>query len=193
MSFDETLARSLELLRDARRGDLSALERVAALCGPRLLDRIRLMMGDRARLQAESGDFLHETLVHAARSVDGFELRSEGQLLRWLTEIARNRIRDAVRRSRERALTQLSDSVDLDRRLPGKEPSPSSEAAGRDALHALAEALESLRPDERAAVELRHFEGLSFRALGERLGRSENAAQLLHARALLRLSKKLGR
>jgi len=192
MQRAENLARSLELLEKAQEGERTSLDHLVSLHGATLLDRIRLMMGERARRVAESGDFLHETLVQAARSLDGFQLRSEAQLLRWLTEIARNRIRDAVRRPRERALAQLSDSLELPR-SGGRQTTPSSIVSGREALHDLAEALESLRPEERRAIELRHFEGLGFREIGEHLERSENAAQLLHSRALLRLGRMLRR
>jgi RNA polymerase sigma-70 factor (ECF subfamily) len=43
--------------------------------------------------------------------------------------------------------------------------------------------------DYRRVIELRHFEALPFRQIGEQLGRSENAAQLLHAQALTRLDE----
>lgn len=191
MQRDDPLMRSLELLNGARRGERSNLDDLVRLHRDSLLDRIRLMMGERARSVAESGDFLHETLIQAARALGRFQPDDEAHLLRWLTEIARNRIRDAVRRPRETALARLSDSIDL--RRERRQSAPPSILSEREALHELADALGSLRPEERQAVELRHFEGLGFRAIGERMGRSENAAQLLHGRALLRLGRMLQR
>ena len=42
--------------------------------------------------------------------------------------------------------------------------------------------------DQRTVIELRDFDGLRFREIGERLGRTENAVQLLHSRAMMRLA-----
>ncbi len=51
----------------------------------------------------------------------------------------------------------------------------------------LADALEQLPDDYRAVLLLRHFEGLSFPEVAERLGRSVASVKNVWARALARL------
>lgn len=191
MSDDTQLAESLELLRRVHAGDRTHLDPLLARYQERLLARIRIMMGKPARRVAESADFLQGALIEAARDIDQVRVGSEAQLLRWMTEIARNNIRDAVRRKRERVFSEFSESLAGSATPDQGRPSPASVAEQRDDQHRLAEAIERLPDDLRTAIELRHFEQLSFREIGARLGRSENAAQLLHSRALVRLGDNL--
>jgi RNA polymerase sigma factor (sigma-70 family) len=45
--------------------------------------------------------------------------------------------------------------------------------------------------DRRRVIELRDLDGLSYREIGATLGRTENAVQILHARALAELARRL--
>jgi RNA polymerase sigma-70 factor (ECF subfamily) len=183
---------TLELLGAAKAGDKRSLNELLARYQGRLLERIRLMMGERARSTAESSDFLQETLLDVVNGFDATAIENEAQLLRWMTEVARNNIRDEVRRPRERSFDNFS-SLLLAGGAPAKaERTPPSDAARREELHRMAECLELLPEDHRQVLELRHFEDLSFEDTGRRMGRSTNAVQLLHMRALVRLGALLG-
>lgn len=76
---------------------------------------------------------------------------------------------------------------------------PDEHAAGHDAEEwprlrpVLDEALDQLKEADRVAIVLRYFEGLSFAAVGARLGLSENAARMRAERALGKLRLQLGR
>ncbi len=190
MDFDgATVGDSLELVRRAHGGDTQALAALLARYRERLLARVRLMLGDRARAQADSEDFLHATLLVAVEDFERFELRDERGFLRWLTTIARNRIHDAVRRGRERAFQALSDSLSDEAQV--QTPTPPSAVMLHEQSLRLAEALEALEAPLRDIVELRELEGLLFREIGERLGINEDQARYLHRKALLRLGERL--
>jgi len=177
-----------ELLERARRGDAGALGRLAERYREALLERVRLMLGQEARGCAESLDFVQGAILEALRRQPEGGFASERDLLRWMTAAARNDIRNAVRRRRERALASLSASLSADA-LVGETPSPASEACHNEELLCLLEALEGLSSEHRRVIELRDLEELSFVDVGRRLGRSEAAAQMLHTRALVRLGK----
>jgi len=183
---------SLELARRATAGDAAAFRSLLERYRERVLERVRLLMGPRARKAAESGDFLQGALVEA---LEGFErgnrLRDEKSVLRWLTVIARNNIHDAVRRERERAFESLSASWFEG---PGEvqERSPASQAELDESTHVLIEALEQLDADHRRVIELRALEGLRFKEVARSLGRSEDAARMLYRRSLTRLGERLG-
>lgn len=171
------------LIASARRGEPQARERLFSLCREPLLVRIRWMMGDQARRIAESGDFLHETLAAALTALPDFEVRGEGACLRWLTAIARNRIRDEVRRHREAALSMLSSSV-----AEPRIANPPREISVESALD-LMDALTRLGADERRLIELRDLEGRSFVEIGAEFRCSDRQAHRLHAKALLKLGR----
>ncbi len=188
--MSQGMGHTLELLRRVRTGDRPSFNELLQRYQERLLERIRLMMGDKAREAAESEDFLQETLLETARSIDGLVIESEGQLLCWMTEVARNNIRDGIRKKREACFSSFSSSM-LGGRDPSSRESPAGQAARADDLHRVAEYLEHLPEEHRRVIELRHFEDLAFEEIGQRMGRSANAVQLLHARALVRLGKLL--
>ena len=183
---------TLELLRSAKGGDKRSLDLLLARYEGRLLERIRLMMGDQARSAAESSDFLQETLLDVARGIEGVAIETEAQLLCWMTEIARNNIRSEVRRQRERSFDSFTALLRADGAPHEEGVSPPSDIARAEELHRLAECLEQLPADHRQVLELRHFDDLRFEEIAQRMGRSANAVQLLHMRALVRLGGLLG-
>ncbi len=58
-------------------------------------------------------------------------------------------------------------------------------------MQRLQQALRQLSPDHEAVIRLRNWERLSFAEIGQRLGRSEEAAKKLWARAITRLKEVL--
>ncbi|MEM7147753.1 MAG: sigma-70 family RNA polymerase sigma factor [Verrucomicrobiota bacterium] len=62
-----------------------------------------------------------------------------------------------------------------------------------EALPALDEAIEELQASDRQALSLRFFDGLSFRVIGEAMGKSEDASQKQVSRAVEKLSALLRR
>lgn len=79
------------------------------------------------------------------------------------------------------AFDQSSRMIDACLVSPGS--SPSSGAARREQAVRLAAALAELAPDHREVLVLRHIEALSFPEVGDRMGRSADAATKLWARA----------
>lgn len=145
------------------------------------------MMGDEARRSAESGDFLQGLWVEVLKRPEQMPREDESAQLRWLTAVARNNIRDAVRKRREQALLALSSSF-----LPAGDPAtPLSNAVHDENVVRLAECIEQLLPDHQLVIELRSLEGLSFREVGQRMERGEDAARKLYARAILGLGQRL--
>lgn len=180
---------SIELIQRAQQGDRTALDALLDRYRERLLQRIRLMMGDPARRVAESGDFLQAMFVDVAEGLERFEVRDEQAFLRWATQIARNRIRDRVRKKREKAFESFSQSGLFGNAVPAEQRSPLSAAGFNEDSHRLLEALEQLSDEYRRVIELRDFEGMPHREIAERMGKpSEAAAQMLHARAIARLT-----
>lgn len=179
-----------ELLARARAGERDALAALFERHRDRLLGRIRLMLGEGARRQAESLDFLQGLFLALCDALPSADLADEDAFLRWATGVARNDIRDAHRKLRARAFDSFSRSLSRLAPATPSADSPSAHAASADDQERLFRALESLRPEDREVIELRDLEGLPFREIAERVGKpSEGAAQVHHARALARLAR----
>jgi RNA polymerase sigma-70 factor (ECF subfamily) len=188
-SSDSDFMATVHLVSRAQSGDQEALDQLLHRYQDRLLTRIRLLLGPKAREHAQSTDFLQEVMLEVVRGFQRFQWRDERAFLRWVTQIARNNIRDALRRRREKALESFSSTLfaSLDRQAS---PPPEEQVETQDEIERMLEALEKLSEAHREVIELRDLEGLAYREIATRMNRSsEEAAQMLHARALTALTK----
>lgn len=168
----------------------AAAEQLLLACQERLLVRIRWMMGESPRRIAESRDFLGDVQARILAEVATLRWRDADHFLALATRIARNLIVDQVRRPRVRRFESFTQGFTFQE--ADDATSPFDAAAEDEELNRLFTALEDLDPDHQRVIELRSFEGLSFREVGASMDRSEAAAQMLHARAVLRLGRALG-
>lgn len=185
-------ALSAVLLRRARDGSGDALGALFEACGGRLLALIRQRLGPGLRRDLESRDILQATFLRAFEHLEQFEGSGSDRLIAWLAAIACNEIRDRAQyhgRQRRDAAARVSlhTSVAIAETLT----SEVSRLQMKEDLRRLEAALAELGPDHREVVVLRQLEELSFREIGERLDRSEDAARMLYARALAALTVKM--
>jgi RNA polymerase sigma-70 factor (ECF subfamily) len=169
------------------------LDQLFAACQDRLRRRIRLMMGDGADRVGESGDFLGNVYLRLRRDVPPAAVRDERHFLNFATRVARNLIVDQVRRPRVARFDSLSSSFGRAELADVSARTPSMAADAAEAGVRVLEVLEEMEPDHRAVIELRDFEGLSFKEIADRMARTENAVQILHRRALIRLGGEMRR
>lgn len=179
-----------DLLQSARGGSAEAVRTLVARSVPRLRPRIRLMMGPAAAQCADSEDFVQQVVVDALRGLRKFDFADERAFLAWLSQVARNNIRDEVRRKREAAFAAFSGSFALHLRSSAS-TTPQRAAERNERADRVADAIESLDPDHALVIELRHFDQLSFRQIAAQLDRTETAVERLHARALVALGRAL--
>jgi RNA polymerase sigma-70 factor (ECF subfamily) len=182
---------SRHVLERACAGDAGAAEDLLAAHRGPLLARIRMMMRNVPRREQDSLDVLQDVQVRALGNIERFADDSgEDAFLRWLTAIARNRLRDLGRRRRIDALESLS--ISLGGIAAGHE-GPERPMLREEATDELLAALDVLDADHRTVIELRDLDELAFSAIAVRMRRSENAVRLLRARALVRLGAALRR
>ncbi len=170
-----------DLLAAARAGDRAALEALLQHHERRIYD-FGLRM---CRHPEDAEDVLQETLLTAARRLDGF--RGESALSTWLYAIARSHC--IKRRTRRRS---VAASVVLDeatgRELADPAPDPAEQAAARELVDQVRAALASLTREQREVLVLRDGEGLTAPEVAAVLGIDVGAvkARLHRARAALR-------
>jgi RNA polymerase sigma-70 factor (ECF subfamily) len=104
----------------------------------------------------------------------------------WLFRLARNAVIDHVRTHR--------DHADLESAAlrPDREAGPEEIVAVRQALDEVAAALETLTEEQREAIALRFFAGLSAREAAAVMGKQEGTVRGLQFRAIAAMRRTLG-
>ena len=149
------------------------------------------------RGKADPSDVVQETLVKVHQNFHGFRGTTELEWMAWLRTILVRHVSDFQKGfqrrrrdvGRERSLENCAErsSAILRDLVPTPGPSPSQEAQRREAAALVADALAELDPDDREVVILRNLHELEWNEIGERTGRSADAARMRWARAMQRV------
>ncbi len=147
-------------------------------------------------------DVLQVTYLEAFLQIGQFSRNRSASFRAWLTKIAENNLRDAVRelgrekrppRNKQLMLSNVYDSsVALFGVLAGSASTPTKHLAAKDAVSLLEEALRRLPPDYETVVRLNDLEGLPACEVAEAMDRSVGSVYMLKARAHERLAVLLG-
>lgn len=194
---------SQPLLDAALRGDVVAWGELLEHYRPYLLLLARVQLGRRLQTKVDPQDLVQETYLHAHRDRERFRGSTEAELVAWLRSILAARLAKLLRhyygtQSRDVTLEReleaaLDDSSQmLGQGLADSGSTPSGTVMRHENALRIAQALTKLSPEHREVLILRHLEGLSWAATGLRMNRSDDAAQKLWARAILRLQQALG-
>ncbi len=181
------------LFREARRGSPEAINTLFERYSGRLHLLIRARLGRRLRRRLDSRDILQSTLLKAFEQLERFEGSGSRSLMAWLGTIAVNEIRDQAdfqgrqKRDAARDHTLRSHLDPVARQLHTEV----SRIQIRDEIRRLEAALDRVSDVHREVILLRSFEELTFREIGERLGRTPEASRKLFARAKAALVMKM--
>lgn len=176
------------LIRAAQKRDPDAFEELV-----RLHDRavLRVTM-NLLRSPEDARDAYQEAFLKVYRKLDTF--RFDCSFTTWLYRIATNVCYDHMRRKgvrKEHAVDDRDDEKGLNPLAAAADARPEADPEraldGRTLSERIERALEELSPQERVVFELRHYEGLRLRAIGEMIGISEEAAK----NSLFRATRKL--
>lgn len=181
------LQSTVDLLQMARGGDDIAVERLFARLVPGLRRWARGRLPGFARELCDTQDVVQDTVLHALRRLDRFEVRHPGALLAYLRQAVLHRITDEVRRAQRRpATTELTDHADEDAQSPLDRILDQHELARYEA------ALLRLREEDRAAILSRLEHQSTYEEMAIALGKpSANAARVAVRRALMRLAEEM--
>ncbi|MBK9118219.1 MAG: sigma-70 family RNA polymerase sigma factor [Phycisphaerales bacterium] len=192
ISPDERVAR-------AARGDHEALAELLEEVGPEV--RRRLSISPLWQAAIEAADVMQVTYLEAFLRVDQLRGESTETFRAWLTRLADNNLRDAIRAlecakrpdPRRRVGHDRSESMaSLMDEIGGVERTASQHIAEQEAEVALRAALVRLPRLYRLVVEQYDLEGRGIQEVAQELGRSPGAVYMLRARAHDRLRELLG-
>jgi len=165
------------LVARAKRGDREAFSRLVERHHRRVFGTAHRMLGDREA----AADMTQDTFLAAWRALGGFEERA--RFSTWITKIAMNRCRNALRASAAaRTRPLLTD--------PPADPARGPEAVvgDREVAAHLERALGQIDPGHREILVLREIDGLSYDEMAEILELEAGTvkSRLHRARAALR-------
>jgi RNA polymerase sigma-70 factor, ECF subfamily len=144
----------------------------------------------------ETEDVVEETFWQAWRQADRFDAE-RGSVATWLLTIARSRALDRLRSMRrlreeaidDRGLEQAGASADESFVAAPSDPSRDAEQGERRAL--VLEALGELPHEQREALELGYFGGLSQSEIAERTGQPLGTVKTRMRLAMMKLRERL--
>jgi RNA polymerase sigma-70 factor (ECF subfamily) len=181
------------LIRAAQGGDQQAFEQLV-----RTYDQSVLRLATNLlRSPEDARDVYQEAFLRVYRNLHTF--RFDCSFHTWLYRIVTNICLDQLRkrkvRKEESAVVETSEGP-LDRmdtvEEEGADANPERSMWNSELRAKIEAALEDLTPRERMVFELRHYQGLRLRNIGEILGASEEAAKNCLFRATQKMRSVLG-
>ncbi len=149
------------------------------------------------RSQEDARDVYQEAFLRVYRNLDSF--RFDCSFHTWLYRIVTNICLDQLRkrkvRKEEPAVVETADGP-VDRmdgfEEDGADANPERSMWNTELRSRIRQALEDLTPRERMVFELRHYQGMRLRNIGEALGTTEEAAKNCLFRATQKMRSVLG-
>jgi len=166
--------RDVMLVQACLAGDSSAYSKLVDRYERQLFNVAYRITGSRD----DAMDVTQAAFLKAYEKLNTF--RPSGNFFSWIYRIAINEALNLVRGRRSTA------SLDLD--APDAHESPEEAARSSETRELVQAALSKLRPDQRAIIALRHFQGLSYGEIAEVFGIPPKTvkSRLLSARRRLR-------
>jgi RNA polymerase sigma-70 factor, ECF subfamily len=140
--------------------------------------RVYAYVARRVHDRSAAEDVTSEVFHHALKHLRSFEWRGT-PFVAWLYRIAANALADRFSRT-------ARDPVALE---DYQEPAVIEDV---DRRAVLAEAVDTLPPDQRRVIVARYVEQRSIREIAQEMGRSEGAVKQLQLRALEKLREQMG-
>ena len=181
------------LIRAAQRGDSAAFEALVRLYDSNVL-RMALNL---LHSQEDARDVYQEAFLRVYKNLPKF--RFDCSFSTWLYRIVANLCLDRMRKRKvrkEEASSVETGNGEFDRFqfLPEHraDVDPHRQAFSSEVNERVQEVLSRLTPRERLVFEMRHYQGMRLRAIGEALGVTEEAAKNCLFRATQKMRNALG-
>ena len=165
------------LIRRAQSGDRAAFDALVRLYDQHVLRLVLKVV----QSPEEARDLYQEAFLKIYRSLARF--RFESRFSTWLYRVVMNVCFDHLRRQKARDEVQAPEVSENEADFfggvaddqPGRDPERALRSA--EIQKRIERALQRLGPRERMVFELRHFQGLKLRAIGELCGTTEETAK----------------
>lgn len=181
------------LIRAAQAGDHEAFENLVVAYDQQVL-RLAFNL---LRSNEEAYDIYQEAFLRVHKNLSKF--RFDCSFHTWLYRIVTNLCLDALRkkkvRKEEQAVIETSDGPKDRLELAAEdraELDPQRKLLSRELRERIEGVLSGFTPRERMVFEMRHYQGMRLRAIGDSLGTTEEAAKNCLFRATQKMRTALG-
>ena len=173
----------LEVINDICNGDKEKFRWVMDRYAPVVFHIVRRFSGDEEQVQ----ELAHEIFLKVYEKLTTFN--GDSAFSSWLYILALNYCRDHARKEQRRTgnLTGLED--DMHERVSTGEPSAEQQMINEELIHALNNAIDTLKPDFSVPLVMKYREGLTYEMMSEVLNVSVSALKVRIHRARLELRK----
>ncbi len=190
------------LFEKAVRGDDDALRALLQRHGPQVRTVVSGKIGRQWQTVLDADDVMQVTYLEAFLQIDQLMARDPASFTRWLTRIAENNLRDAIKVlerpkrpppcKRVQASGDADSYVELLDLLASDSATPSRTAAKQEVVRIVDSALGELPGDYGTVIRLYDLEGGSAAQVAASMNRSVGAVHMLRSRAHVRLRQMLG-
>jgi len=181
------------IIRAAQQGDADAFEQLVRSYDQNVL-RMALNL---LHSQEDARDVYQEAFLRVYRSLPKF--RFDCSFSTWLYRIVANLCLDQLRKRKVRreeppSVETAGGPVDRFQFLPEQraDVDPERQMTSAEVNTRIGEVLDRLTPRERLVFEMRHFQGMRLRSIGDALGVTEEAAKNCLFRATQKMRAALG-
>jgi RNA polymerase sigma-70 factor, ECF subfamily len=190
MAIDPSVrATEADLIREAQAGSRTAFDALVRQYDQAVLRLALHLTGS----EQDAEDIHQEAFLKAYRYLGNF--RFECSFYTWIYRIVTNLCLDLLRRRKSRRedqavmLDSSGEEIDLLTNVTDQRASanPDRELSRKILAERIREALDKLTPRERMVFELKHYQGLKLRTIGEMLNTTEETAK----NTLFRATRKL--
>jgi len=189
MKDERARATEMELIREAQQGSRAAFDALVRQYDGQVLRLALHLTGS----EHDAEDIHQEAFLKAYRYLGNF--RFECSFYTWIYRIVTNLCLDHLRRRKSRRedqsvlLDNAGEEIDLLSNVSDDRPgaNPARELERKLMGQKIKTALDTLTPRERMVFELKHYQGLKLRTIGEMLSTTEETAK----NTLFRATRKL--
>ena len=183
-----------QLIREAQRGNRVAFEELVRQYDRAVLRLALHLTGS----ESDAQDIYQEAFLKAYRNIGSF--RFECSFYTWVYRIVTNLCLDHLRKKQVRkedapvTVGQDGEEFDVLSQFADDRPGadPERDLMRRELGGRIARAMTKLTPRERMVFELKHFQGLKLRTIGEMLNTTEETAKNTLFRATQKMRGSLG-
>ena len=174
------------LLERYRAGDSSAISSLIERYSNRVRDYIRMMVKD----ADVADDIFQDTFIKAVRVIDEGRYTDSGKFLPWILRIAHNQVIDYFRSQKQnRQVNESNSGYDVLGTLRFAEHNVEDRLVAEQIEADVRALVDALPEEQREVVQMRYFDGLSFKEIAEQTGISINTALGRMRYALINMRK----
>src|SRR5687768_10274666 len=120
--------------------------------------------------EEDARDVCQDTFLRAFRALPGF--KGQAKFSSWIYRIALNLCRDWIRRQRRTPVVQMPEDAEAIERIAARDPVESIEdlVARKELSAVVAEAMAVLPEEQRTAIILKEYHGMTFQEIAELQG-----------------------